>query len=398
MHILRIIYDWPPPWFGLSPHPYELTSSQINMGHTFEIFCGHWPKAGPRQKLPNVKFHSFIREPFPGTLTLTTSVLMFFHYLRWRYDTKNYVDLIHSHGHFGIWVYLYRSILKRFFPKSDELSIPLVVHFHNVAQGRWENAKEKNTELKTHTKYISWPMEKWANQLAVKTASACIFVSEDNRQEAIKYYGADPEKCFVVESGVNTDIFTPVGQEEREKSRRDLALDKIDKVILNFGVMLERKNIHLLVEMMKYLPQPYKLLLVGPGDIEYLGRLDEMIKKANLKDRVVRADYTPYPSAPIAYQVADIFVLPSSWEGFPKVVVESLATGIPTLVSGFKAKDEVQGLFYFNSLEPEQMAAQLQDILNSHPQVDRYFIEKTYSWKLKAQEVEVIYKKVFGYN
>ena len=37
MKILRIIYDWPPPWQGLAAHPYELTASQLKEGHEVEI-------------------------------------------------------------------------------------------------------------------------------------------------------------------------------------------------------------------------------------------------------------------------------------------------------------------------------------------------------------------------
>ena len=46
MKIARIIYDWPPPWSGLAPHPYELTLAQLKLGHEVEIFCGRWPHAG----------------------------------------------------------------------------------------------------------------------------------------------------------------------------------------------------------------------------------------------------------------------------------------------------------------------------------------------------------------
>src|SRR3989344_1322734 len=85
MKILRIIYDWPPPWQGLAPHPYELTKAQVGLGHKFVIFCGHWPKAGQREKVDSVEFNTFVREPLPGTLTLTSSVFLFLYYLWWRF-------------------------------------------------------------------------------------------------------------------------------------------------------------------------------------------------------------------------------------------------------------------------------------------------------------------------
>ena len=46
MKILRIVYDWPPPWYGLAPAPYEMTVAQTKLGHTIDVFCGRWPRAG----------------------------------------------------------------------------------------------------------------------------------------------------------------------------------------------------------------------------------------------------------------------------------------------------------------------------------------------------------------
>jgi glycosyltransferase involved in cell wall biosynthesis len=189
-------------------------------------------------------------------------------------------------------------------------------------------------------------------------------------------------------------MFTKVGQEEFEKTRRDLNLEKLDKVILYNGAMVERKNIHLLIEAAKLLPQNYKLLLVGPGDIEYLKKITDLIRMGHLTGRVVRAGYTPYPEIPISFQAADLFVLPSSFEGFPKVVVQSLSCGVPALVSGFKAKDEIKGLFYLDNLEPENIAKQIRQIIED-PQlreVDTNFVRNNFSWEVKARQVEEVYQ------
>jgi glycosyltransferase involved in cell wall biosynthesis len=394
MRILRLIYDWPPPWGGLAPHPYELTLSQVKKGHKFDIFCGRWPKAGPIEEPRGTKVYPVMRAPFYGTMLLTSAMVMFWKYLFWRDEEKNNVDLIHSHGHFGFWVYLYRVILEKIWPKSRELQTPLVVHFHNTVAGRWEAAKEKDTEIKPISKYLDWPLAKLSDKLAVKAADACIFVSQDNLQEAIKYYSADPSKCYVVETGVNTQMFTSVGQEEFEKTRKDLGLDPFDTVVLNHGSMVERKNIHLLVEAVRYLPDNFKLLLVGPGDPSYLGRIKEIIDKYHLHNRVIQAGYTPYPHAPISFQAANIFVLPSSFEGFPKVVTQSLSCGVPALVSGFKAQDKISGLYYLDDLEPQTIARQIQEVLHKEEPVDTAYIREYFSWDTRASQIEAIYQKL----
>lgn len=391
MKILRIIYDWPPPWQGLAPHPYELTVSQDKAGHDVEIFSGRWPNAGKIEAPGNVKVHPINREPLPGTIFFTSSVILFFKYLKWR--KKNTPDVIHSHGHFAVWIYCYRSFLKKFFPWSKELSVPLVVHFHNVAKDRWVKMEEDEKPITPLARYLVWPLSVFSDKKAVKAAAACIFVSESNLKKAVEYYGADPKRCFCIESGVNPVLFSKTSTEEIEKSRLDLGLDPEDKVILNHGVMSERKNVHLLVEALKFLPRNYKLLLVGSGDIGYAGKINEMIATSGLSSRVIKVGYTPYPQTPIAYQVSDIFVLPSSWEGMPKVVMQGLSCGVPCLVSGFKLSEEIKGLYYLENLDPKYIAECIQNIVESGKVfVDTVKVAEKYSWDEKAREVEKVYE------
>lgn len=395
MNILRIVYDWPPPWDGLAPAPYEMTQEQVNLGHHVDIFCGRWPMAGPVEKLPNTTVTPFIREPYPGFLNLTTSVLMFIYYLYWRLNNKP--DVIHSHGHFGIWLYAYRNFLKRKFPDSEELKIPLVVHFHNTIKGRWEKLKKQGKDIKPLSEYLSWPLALKSDMWGVAAADACIFVSADIREDAIKYYNADPDSCFVIESGVNISTFKSVGMEEKAKIRNDLGIAPSDTVILNVGAMVERKNIHLLIETLRYLPTNYKLVLVGPrsGD-PYEEKLMDLITKYDLQYRIFRVGYTPHPEVPIAHQASDLFVLPSEWEGLPKVVLQSLACGVPALASGFKAQNAIRGLYYIDKLTPKDLANQIKEIVNKHVHVDVANVMNNYSWKVMARKVDQVYEKVLN--
>lgn len=390
MKICRIVYEMPPPWDGLAPHPYEISVAQSKKGYEITIFCGRWPKAGPVEKISNVKYIHVWREPFPATISFTSSVVLFFKYLNWR--RNNRPDILHCHGHFAIWIYLYRLILVKLFPWAEELKIPMVVHFHNTAQGRWDSFNKEGKYIAPHSKYIQWPLSVFSDKLATQTAAACIFVSQDTKEEAIKFYNADPRRCFVVETGVNTELFVPVNQQEKDKSRKEMNLDVYDKVVLNLGAMVERKNIQALVESMVKLPSNYKLILVGNWDGSYQQKVLEKIGRMALGDRVIRLGYTPYPLNPIAYQIADVFVLPSTWEGLPKAVMQSLACGIPAIVSGFRLQDEVSGIFYLENTEPATIAAKIQEVVESKPRVDVRKIYIEYSWDVKIKEIDKVYE------
>lgn len=392
MKILRLIYDWPPPWAGLVAQPYEITRFQQQAGHDVTIMCGRWPKAGDLETLPGVEVIPTWRAPLKGTVFFTTAVILFFRYLMWR--RKNTPDVIHCHGHFGYWIMAYRKFLHKIKPWHTELEIPFVYHYHITYKGRWEHFKKSKQPISFLAEKIEWPLMVKADKIASEISSGCIFTSEDVKLEAIRFYEVNKEKCFVVETGVNTRLFRPVGLEERDKTRKDLGLDELDKVILNYGMLVERKNIHLLVESLKFLSPAYKLLLIGPDshDKDYVEKLNELINVSHLQKRVVRVGYTPYPQIPIGIQACDVFVLPSDYEGMPKVVLESLACGKPVLASGFKLSREVQGLYYFKSKGPQDIARQIEEILSEGVIVDKDFVAQNYSWVKKVKQIDEVYQ------
>ncbi len=390
MNILRIVYDWPKPWQGLGPHPYEITASQLKQGHKVTLFCGLWEKSGGPVKLEGLEIHATQREILPNTIFFTSSISLFFKYLKYR--KTNNPDVIHSHGHFGIWIYAYRAFLKKHMPWSKELKVPLVVHFHNTAKGRWVKFEEEGKPIKPLSKHIGWPMSVLSDKLAVQAAAACIFVSEETKNEAVQYYGANPSRCFVIETGVNTELFTTVGAEEKEKSRKDIGYDRFDKIILNHGVLNERKNIHLLIDALAFLPEDYKLMLSGTSDPTYFEKINEQIKQKKLEHRILKTGYTPYPHVPIAYQLSDIFVLPSSWEGLPKAVMQGLACGIPCLVSGFRINEGIRGLYYLENTDPKTIADGILRILNNPVEVDVGLIRAKFSWDSKIGALDKIYE------
>ncbi len=393
MNILRIIYDWPPPWDGLAAAPYEITKAQIKIGHNVTVFCGRWPFAGKLEIPKGSVVTAFWREPINGTLSFTTSVIVFFYYLWWRF--KNKPDVIHAHGHFAIWIYLYRLIIKKVFKWTSEANIPMVVHFHNTISGRQNALETKGVNIKLISKYITYPLWRLSDKWSILCADACIFVGRENIDDAVKYYNADPKKCFLVETGVNTDLFIPVGIEEKYKTRKELSVDDHDKIILNHGAMVERKNIHLLVEALTYLPPHYKLFLVGPFiDSTYKDKINNLIATYNLKARILITGYTPYPEVPVAYQASNIFVLPSSFEGLPKVVMQGLSCNVPCLVSGFKVEENIQGLFYLDELDAKIIAKRIQEIVESNVQVDLQIISTKYSWVAKAKQINEIYENI----
>lgn len=386
MKILRIVYDWPEPWDGLAPAPYFLSRSQGLLGHEVTVLTG-----GLNGK--SLKAFKFTDRPEKNVFVIklvralskhtgpffTTSPLSLLVYLGKRLFRQ--VDVVHGHGHIMLWFNIYKYI----FGKIDR--VPYVAHFHICAKKRKLLAIERGEKFTVAQKIIENPLHELSDWLAVRVADKCITVSESNKQDFIECYKAEESKIIVVESAVPTNIFYDLPNKQLS----------FNSEIIGVGSITRRKGIHLLIESLKYLPSKYILRWVGSSsDEEYRNELADLAKNLDVSNRVIFEGYVPNMDMPPYFRNALLFVLPSTYEGFPKVVLEALACGVPCLVSGFEAKEKIDGLSYLHSLAPKSIALDIKKTLELNPKVDVSKIKKKYSWDAKAKEIDNIYSIILG--
>ena len=240
------------------------------------------------------------------------------------------------------------------------------------------------------TRYWEWPLHKFSDWLGVRVADKVICVSPRVRDEAIIYYGADQEKLAVVENGVNVELFSPRPRKTSSAINRDEVGESVGYQILYVGALQPRKNVHLLIEALSKLPGEYQLTIVGKGDRDYEKRLHSLATELDLGSRVTFKGYIEYPKLPAIYQKADIFVIPSSYEGLPKVILEALACGVPVLASGFDIKNSIQGLHFLDSLDPKNIALKVIDILELKSSVDIILIQEKDHEPQKAKRLDLV--------
>lgn len=126
------------------------------------------------------------------------------------------------------------------------------------------------------------------------------------------------------------------------KLKEDLGIVEDDTVFIFIGRVVKDKGINELAEafdaISKINPKA-KLIIVGPSE-DHLDPVDpatESIIKTNKNIRAVGLikDIRPY------LFISDIFVFPSYREGFPNVVLQSNAMGIPCIVSDINGSNEI---------------------------------------------------------
>jgi glycosyltransferase involved in cell wall biosynthesis len=97
----------------------------------------------------------------------------------------------------------------------------------------------------------------------------------------------------------------------------------------------EKKGVELLFEALSKVPFDWSLNIAGGGEIDYLKQLKTHSKNLRIDLKINWLGWVNAQERTSVFETADLLVLPSHNENFANVVIESLATGTPVLVSQY---------------------------------------------------------------
>jgi len=229
-------------------------------------------------------------------------------------------DVVHSH--------MYRSNTPATVA-ARLAGVPVIVsQVHNV--DTWDTRRQRNMD-----------------RFLMRWRSAVVAVSETVKRDIVNQLGVDPAKIRVIYNGVNTDAFS-VSLENRVQERKREGLPLFATVAIHVARLVEQKNHRGLLQAFSRvaaIAPDLVLLIVGDGPMR--GALEEETRTLGLGHRVVFAGRRH--DVPRLLALADFSVLPSFKEGFSNVIVESLAAGLPLLVTDVggnaeAVRDGVEGI------------------------------------------------------
>jgi glycosyltransferase involved in cell wall biosynthesis len=144
--------------------------------------------------------------------------------------------------------------------------------------------------------------------------------------------GVARERIEVVPSGVDLDRFAP----------RERDADGGGAALLGVGRLVPGKGFHLAIEALTRLrPAHPGIRLDLAGDGPERGRLEELARARGVADRVRFLGAVPHERVPECLRAADRLVLPSFAEGYPNVVAEAVAAGVPVVATSVGGIPEI---------------------------------------------------------
>jgi glycosyltransferase involved in cell wall biosynthesis len=189
-------------------------------------------------------------------------------------------------------------------------------------------------KLHTRSKRLFFP---FAIRQSARYADALITVSESTRRDSIRILGIPPNRIFSIPLGISEEFHPIENPALLEEWRQRFHLP--EEFILYVGLIEPRKNVPLLIKAYARLASqgnPPTLVLVGRQGWMY-EQVFQLIDQLKLKDKVQFTGYISSQNMPIVYNLAQLFVYPSTYEGFGFPPLEAMACGTPVITTAISA-------------------------------------------------------------
>ena len=291
-------------------------------------------------------------------------------------------DLIHSHywlsGQVGQWL-------------SQSWQVPNLVMFHTLGLIKNRLAiGDKESDLRLQTE-----------QELVSNCHHIITATTREKDDLVIHFQALPEKITVIPCGINLELFQPLPE---SYARNQLGL-KGDKVILFVGRIEPLKGIdRLLAATSRLKDSRPKLIIIGGDDSSQpeVARLTALSQELGISESVSFPGSVPQSKLPLYYSAADACVIPSFYETFCLVILESLACGTPVVSTDVGSAATVirqgQNGYVVATGREQQLARRIEQSLSLKKESDGSIRESVtrFDWSNIARAVMAEYDSVLA--
>jgi len=359
----------PANYSGIEKAVEELGSRLVLSGHEVSVYC----MAGrDGAKIKTFKGMNLLYIPTIKSKNLEMFIYTFISSVIAGF--KPY-DIVHYHA-------LGPSVMS-IFPRLLGKRIVVTVHGLDWMRKKW------GFLAKIFLRFGEWTSSRFAHKT--------ITVSKTLSQYYKKKYGKDP---FYIPNGVVRAARRTMGDLAQTLSIEER------KYLLFVGRITKEKNINLIIRAFKTLRTDMKLLIVGGSthSNEYMNELKELSRSCN--NIIFSGPIYNEDTLSRIYSNAYLFILPSSLEGLPIVLLEALSYGNAVLVSDISENLEViedRGVlrgFTFSAGDVVSLTEVLSRLIKS-PEIvaearhmAKELVERKYNLNLIANETLKIYESL----
>jgi D-inositol-3-phosphate glycosyltransferase len=306
-------------------------------------------------------------------------------------------DLIHSH-------YWMSGIAAGFL--QEEWHVPVIHMFHTLGY-------MKNT-IARHVDEIEGPYRMKGEQKVMDLADKIIAATPAEVKQLTTHYHVDQDKITVIPPGVDCSHFYPIPKDE---AKAVIGIPPESRMILFVGRIEPLKGVETLLRAISIMREecnleecPYHVAIIGGETNEQqsetdseLFRLKSLCHDLGLDETVIFLGKRDQNTLPYYYSAAEMLVMPSYYESFGMVALESMACGTPVVASNigglaYLVQDGVTG-FTVSGRNDKALARRLSQLLfdqelqlNIGKQAAEYTL--SYSWEIITAKIKSMYEEL----
>lgn len=266
-------------------------------------------------------------------------------------------------------------------------NVPVTFTFH----GPWALESQQEGEGQFNIRF-----KHWLEQQVYQRSDRFIVLSRAFGNILHKEFGVSWKKIHIIPGGVDITRFQP--NLTRHDARTKLGFPVDRPILFTPRRLIHRMGLQQLLHALHTVKQSVPdiwLAIAGRGTLRTT--LEQQVEELGLSNHVQFLGYLPDEQLPIAYQAADLTIVPSqALEGFGLILLESLACGTPVLATPVGGMPEVLQPFYppliTESSDAAAIARRLISLFNgelSLPSSEscRDYVVSQFDWRIISQKV-----------
>ena len=282
--------------------------------------------------------------------------LLYPFWVAWRLrQERSTYDLAVFHSYSG-WLF---NLMRRLIPSYR--NIKTITSFHGLEPLYYEALKEETRingrSLTLRYSLVHGKLMLWLIRLSCRLSDRVLCLNSEEQTYMLKNKWVDKSQIMIHSNGVPQQFF--IDRQHPIRARR----------LLFVGQWQESKGI-------RYLIEAFKILIRDFDDLELncVGTLTEDSKVLSsfpeeLRSRVVNRSNVSHTEISDVYKDADIFVLPTLFEGFSIALLEAMATGTPIVTTPAGASSELLtngvNALLVNKRDPVALAESVRRLIES---------------------------------
>ena len=382
MNIIQVVPRFPPAIGGMEEHVYQISLELLKRGHKVSIVTSNeidgktcTCKEEVIHGMQVYRYPLFMPKMF-REFWLIPDVLKAFQ----RFEA----DVVHAHG--------YRCL--------SSCTAIYLAHFKHTPtvftpHGIYPKRSFANMVIKSL-------FDQTLGRLVLSLSDRIVALTEHNCRLVLQL-GASAEKIIFVPNGVNLDEYANL---QRSKKALD-ALCTDGPVLLYAGRIDWNKQLEKVIFSMPLILKefPYaKFVIVGPDYANYASSLLSLAGKLKVENSLVITGKVSKERLLEFYSIADIFLLPSSYEGFGLSMLEAMSSKIPVIVSSSGGPGDILNhgvnAILLKNVTPNEIFNAVYAILTDHSLREAIIknafelVKRRYTWKTVVKKLEMVYGQV----